>query len=74
MDARCECPSRSSDTPFCQHCNDSGVCARDAVRMVTVHTYGGRLTPPPHASVEKIEHVPMCEPCARWHEAKAGAR
>jgi hypothetical protein len=41
-------------------------CQREAVRMVTVpvrETYYGALY-----------QVPLCEPCAAWHEAKAGAR
>lgn len=66
----CKCPSRSSDTPFCPHCNVGVPCRADAVRVCVMHTYveAGH----PRAPIRGAdEEVPMCEECFQFHESKS---
>jgi hypothetical protein len=54
-------------------------CSHDAVRMVTVRDMDGNVHPPCVAvtgsdMVTGIVGIPMCEPCAAYHESKAGTR
>jgi hypothetical protein len=63
---RCECRDK-----YCTH-GWNLRCIAHAVRLVTVQLptgheeFGRKFTYP--------SEVPMCEPCAQFHEAKAGAR
>jgi hypothetical protein len=67
---RCECADGSHE-PSAEHLSDSnahyhgGPCQRDAVRMVWTSKMGRR-------GHEVAVILPMCEPCAAFHEAKGG--
>jgi hypothetical protein len=71
---RCEC--RETDHAHRAHhldgytSNQTGPCGRDAVRLVTVQRqkrdYERESTTPADSPV--FFDVPMCEPCAAFHE------
>jgi hypothetical protein len=68
---RCECRIQENEVysreHFMAHQHAGSAmhhCQRDAVRLVNV-------TP---GAVRLGEHIPMCEPCAAYHEQKAGER
>lgn len=74
----CECDADTCAFDSSHRCpkwdNVRGRCESEAVRMVTVQSRvsAGQmigLAPYPDA-----QSIPMCEPCAAWHEAKASAR
>jgi len=64
MTTRCECEREGHS-----HCDQKEyhrcACTNDAVRMVTVpFKYEGS----DHREKVAVDFVPMCQPCADWHE------
>ena len=55
---RCECRVEH------HKCEDPRCCHADAVRMVTVRPFATLL------GNQYERDVPMCEPCATWHEIR----
>jgi hypothetical protein len=72
---RCEC--RNPDCPGSLRERTDGpreACRDAAVRMVTVASPQDRGVPLASDPAEWWKRIPMCAPCAEYHEAKAGAR
>jgi hypothetical protein len=69
-ETQCECRNLDcprDDTPAIPKGHGHGYyweCSRDAIRMVTVRVDGLALAGAHYAD------VPMCAPCADWHESK----
>jgi hypothetical protein len=72
---RCGCRDGLHSHPLSHH-KAPFICTRDAVRMVTVplsksdvDTARQQYAMAPGRDARKV--VPLCEPCAAYHEAKA---
>lgn len=68
---RCECRSELHAEQFINPLEHRGGCSRDAVRMVTTRAESFARGVPGTRETQHTADVPMCEPCAAWHEAHA---
>jgi hypothetical protein len=75
---RCECRDTNDADHALHHMHGGMVfvrCQSDAVRLVTVREKAGDVNATDYnGPIYRKRAVPMCEPCATYHETKEGVR